>query len=143
MKLNYRNKNKIGSTLTDIVAALAVVSVIILIGLASFQSIQRNSRDSQRVAVLARISDEINSYKLTNFRYPASVQFTSTTVVIVGQSVITLDDHLIAATSTSSSQTEYFYAYRTDGNYAVCLRLEGASNRIENGGTSNCTVSEI
>jgi prepilin-type N-terminal cleavage/methylation domain-containing protein len=133
--------NKKAFSLIELLVTLGVISVLIVMGIAGFRIVQKNSRDNERINMLSKIGDEINTYKLINGRYPATniVKFEDELLIINEEATsVKLNRYLSPSTGTTKEGTKYYYE-NLEGGFALCVLLE--SGKIESGGSKSCPTN--
>ncbi|MCA9381620.1 type II secretion system protein [Candidatus Dojkabacteria bacterium] len=123
--------------LIELMVVMGVAAVLIIIGLSGARMIQQRSRDALREDVLAQISEAINAYRIVTLKFPsnANVSFQTDGFYINGVKEVDLTKHTKSGSSTTDSQTLYYYNATSQG-YLVCTELESGS--IESVGTGTC-----
>ncbi len=121
-------------SLIEILVAVAIMTIIIGISLASSQGSRRVARDSQRKMELEQIRSALETYRIDTGDYPGSLE-----VLTQGESAYLNEDVI---TDPAPSTHKYVYLPGT-GVYELCAYLETAdsSNKCGDcliGGGSNC-----
>jgi len=120
----FNNSDKKGFTLIEIlivVAIIALLSSVILVGLGTFRA---KGRDSRRMADLREVQNGLELYFIKNGWYPNASDWNGVTTALtgagIGVSVIPRD---------LSSGWSYGYCVFNNGlNYVIAAYLEDASN---------------
>ncbi len=73
MKLPLFGKNLRGFTLVELLIVIAIISILISIGLASFRRVQMQSRDRQRQADLSNMAGALEQFYGDNNQYPGAL----------------------------------------------------------------------
>ncbi|MCA9386658.1 type II secretion system protein [Candidatus Dojkabacteria bacterium] len=123
--------------LIELMVVMGVAAVLIVIGLQGASIIQEKSRDSLRKDTLAQISEAINAYRIVTLKFPVSgqVTFLQDGFYIDGVKQVNFTNNTKSGTSTTNSQTKYYYNLSSSG-YLVCAQLE--SGNIDSIGTGEC-----
>lgn len=129
-----------GFSLIEILVFMAVAAVLLLLAITGIQVLQRNSRDSQRLAIAGEMSNLLNKYRREKLRFPSStdVSFQTNLFSVTGMADnIPLNGHLkYNSSTTNSSQTRYYYTYIGASEYKLCVVMEDGTNK--GFGTSSC-----
>ena len=142
-------KNAPAFTLVELIVVMAIVAVLVGLSVLGIATVQRSSRDTQRISTLEAINLEIEAYNGNNGSYPAAItlnagsnQFTigTQTVNLSGSAVADVaSTNGIGGTGTSQLRTDYCYE-----NYgsAYSLRAQLESGSIQSFGTGTaCSVT--
>ncbi len=126
--------------LIELMVVIGIAAVIFVLGIAGLMLAQRQSRDSERRSILAEISAEINEYRIINLIVPetSQVEFTDDGVYIGGVKKINLTGYRSSGSSSSRSETNYYYS-RSGGGFILCAELESGS--ITSAGTVDCPAT--
>lgn len=132
---------KRGFTLIEILVAATIVAVLSVVGVTSFTSINKRSRDAKRKSDLEQVRSALEMYRTDNGFYPN----TSTTFGALSglESTLVSDEYLpsIPEDPKSTVSTPIPYFYRVIGaaspyySYCVCAKLEVES------GSNTCGVA--
>lgn len=126
-------------SLSELVIVLAVIAVLIGFGLFAFSSSQRTARDQERRLQAGKLVTVIANYFRANSRYPtaASVVWSTNSVSFSGTPVELKGSLKYSSTSTTSSQTRYYYSDNQYG-YILCVKLESGDWYFQGGDVSFC-----
>jgi type II secretory pathway pseudopilin PulG len=116
-----------GFSLIETLLFMVVAAILLLLAIAGIQVLQRNSRDNDRIAISGEINNLINKYRREKLKYPAAadVSFQTNLFSITGLTdSIPLNGHLRSQSSTTNSQTRYYYTYVGAAEYKLCVVLE-------------------
>lgn len=125
----------------ELLVGMAIAAVAVTLLIAGILVLQQNGRDSDRLAFLAEMNDQILSYRREQGSYPDEVLFEST--ITIGSGNITnlveySQPYLKPESATTNSGTQYFYS--DEGrDFKLCLKLEDGT--IRNTGTVECEDS--
>jgi general secretion pathway protein G len=128
---------KSGFTLIEILVAATIVAVLSVIGVVSYTSINKRSRDAKRKSDLEQVRSALEMYRADNGYYPgSSTGFTTLT----GLTSALVSTYLpsIPTDPKSTSQTPITYFYSPLGtvapfySYCICANLESET------GVSTC-----
>lgn len=130
-----KNTRKQGFTLIEILVAATIIAVLVTIGIVSYASINKRSRDSKRKSDLEQVRSALEMFRSDNGYYPdagagnwAQASNLSTTLVAT---------YMPAVPSDPSTGTYYYKATAKSGasyyGYCVCGSLETG------GGTNLCS----
>lgn len=116
-----------GFTMIELLVVIAIIAILVAVGVASFGTAQKTTRDSRRKQDMKTISSALELYYTQNNAYPDAIgSITNTTYLQQGR--LPLDPK----NSTSYVYTSYIATDAT--SYCVCALLENIS-----GGTSDAT----
>lgn len=131
-----------GFTLIEVLAASVIIAVLIAIGVVSYASVNRRSRDAKRKSDLEQIRSALEMYRADKTAYPAvnTSGFNTAGNLNTGNEMTGLvDDYMSAIPTDPLSTSGYsFQAIAVGGNYVsycICAMLEGEA------GSSNCSVT--
>jgi general secretion pathway protein G len=68
-------KDKSGFTFIELLVVITIVAILSAVGMVSYQSTNRGSRDAKRKADLENIRSALEICRIEDGRYPASVDF--------------------------------------------------------------------
>ncbi len=132
---------KTGFTLIEILVAATIVSVLSAIGIVSYASVNKRSRDAKRVSDIEQVRSALELYRADNGVYPGTTTGFTTLTTFAGALV---PDYLPAIPadpkSTDAVPVPYFYNPIVSGTgtnfYSYCL-----CGMIETGaGKNDCTA---
>lgn len=122
-----------GFSLVELLVVMAIIAVLTGLAVFGIGQLNKNSRDTQRVAMLGQMVDELNDYKKENLNYPTTSEVTiANNFRIDGDLLITLTAPLIAGVSSTASRTKYEYSNEGTGQFGLCAVLE--SGEVKNVG---------
>ncbi len=128
-------------SLTELLAALAIIAILAGLAVAGISYTQRTTRDQERKLVATQIQSALDSYLRTNGGYPsgANLSFQTSQISIAGKVVVQLSGFKsYSSTATTAAATRYYYSKDTSG-YLLCVYLEaGGSYRMGNTTANNC-----
>jgi type IV pilus assembly protein PilE len=70
MKLPPSKREQIGFTLIELLIVVAIISILIAIGLASYSRVQKSARDSQRKSDLRNVAGALENFYADYNKYP-------------------------------------------------------------------------
>jgi len=122
-----------GFSLIELLVVATIIIVLTTIGLVSFQSAGRNSRDAKRKADLETVRQGLVLYRADLGSYPTgSVYGTMTT------RLIDLDYLTSPAPTDPKGTAPNVYSYSSAGSdFCVCASMENSANA---GGASGCSA---
>lgn len=133
------NKQKRGFTLLEILVSITIIAVLTAIGIVSYSSVNKRSRDVKRKSDLEQVRSALEMYRADNGEYPnigsgfLNASGLDTDLVDSGYMPQVPDD-------PDSSENYYYDAIDTSGvftGYCICADLETVTSGTE----STCTVS--
>jgi len=139
--------NKRGFTLMEILIATAIIAVITAIGIVSYSSINKRSRDAKRKSDLEQVRSAMEMYRTDNGHYPTSsaVTYSLLTTVDPGDGTGPLVSTYLPSIpmdpkSTATALRTYYYKVISDGPdyYSYCL-CSGVENAAE--GKNECGIT--
>lgn len=77
MPINFKSSKKQGFTLIELLVVISIIAVLSSIALLTFSSLQKKSRDTQRLSDLKVIQGAIEQYHADYTRYPCSLNTTN------------------------------------------------------------------
>ena len=134
------NKNGAGFTLLEVLVSATIIAVLTAIGIVSYSSVNKRSRDVKRKSDLEQIRSALEMYRSDNASvYPSSGAGAWTDAANLQASLVST--YMPAIPADPDSTKHYYYrAVSTAGaysSYCVCSDLE----TITSGSQSTCTVS--
>ncbi len=149
--MNNGQKKLKAFTLLELIVAMAIIAVLVGLSVIGITTVQRSSRDTERLAALEAINLEVEAWYGNNGSYPSSIVFDNAAdtvavggTVIAGGRAVTLPKGVASAintalTATSSTETDYCYTTTAGTAYSLGVRLEGTSGRWF-GTAANCAL---
>lgn len=130
---------KQGFTLLEVLVSATIIAVLTAIGVVSYSSVNKRSRDVKRKADLEQIRSALEMYRSDNGQYPnIGSGFLNTTGL---STALVTGGYMPAIPDDPSATGDYFFdAISTGGVYAsycICGNLE----TITSGSQTTCTVS--
>ena len=130
MKLPLFGKKLRGFTLVELLIVIAIISILISIGLASFRRVQMQSRDRQRQAALTNIQGALEQYYSDYNEYPASLN----DLTSAPNSEVYI--RAIPIPPTIATQANYSISPGSGQTYCVGAIMEIGANNTSCGGTN-------
>lgn len=134
MQKNGQPAGRQGFTLIEILVAATIIAVLSVIGVASYTSINRRSRDAKRKSDLEQVRSALEMYRADKGFYPGSstgfIQLTSLDNGSGSGPLIPTYMPSIPMDPKSTSQTPITYYYSPLGtvapfySYCICANLE-------------------
>lgn len=127
-----------GFTLLELLVSITIIAVLTAIGIVSYSSVNKRSRDVKRKGDLEQIRSALEMYRADNSAYPnigtgfLDAQGLSTSLVTSGYMPAIPDD-------PNSTPNYYYQAITTSGvysSYCICADLETISSS-----QSTCSVA--
>lgn len=117
-------KNKSGFTFIEILIAVSIIGFLASIGVVSYSSAQKKSRDGKRKADLEAIRSALEMYRADEGNYPSTGNLSD------------LETDYIQSIPDDPKDPTYTYAYNSSGStYCLGAYLEG-------GGGSSCGAGD-
>lgn len=121
-----------GFTFIEILVSVTIIAVLVAIGIGSYASINRQSRDTKRLSDLEQIRGALEQYRADNGQYPVSSWVSSATgtddwidaLVPEYMDALPLDPKNDVEGGTSPSAGVFIYAYNS-GVWGVCVSAGG------------------
>lgn len=120
------NKKRPAFTLIEVLVATTIIAVLTAIGVVSYASANRNSRDAKRLADVEQIRSALEMYRADCGSYPEAITFGSPlTSSCLGSTVTYMQQ--VPQDPKPSSGCDYSYNQVGENNYTitVCLEKEG------------------
>jgi len=130
---NYQlpTTNPHGFTLIELLVAATIAIILTTIGVVSYQSAMRKSRDGKRKADLEQIRAALEMYRSDCGSYPDNISFGSS--LVGGKDECSGNTYMQTVPQDPKDPT-YHYSYAKLGDsYVLCAYLEG-----ESGGSTSC-----
>ena len=141
------NHTKKGFTLIEILVAVTIVAVLSIIGVVSYSSINKRSRDAKRKSDLEQVRSALEMYRADNGSYPSvnasNLQTADNLTALVPDYVPQLPSDPKYSSSNPSAGPFYYYQ-PTNGvdsggttlyyGYCIC-------GDLENSGSNSCDSS--
>lgn len=128
-----------GFTLLEVLVSATIIVVLTSIGLVSYSSVNKRSRDVKRKGDLEQIRSALEMYRADNGAYPSAGSGSMTNAQNLAPTLVST--YAPAIPDDPSSSGDYFYqAIATSGvysSYCICAGLE----TITSGTDSTCTVT--
>jgi general secretion pathway protein G len=130
-----RNQSSRGFTLIEILVAATIIAVLSVIGVVSYVSINKRSRDAKRKSDLEQTRSALELYRTDNGSYPgSSVGFTALSLLDDGSGTgplvpTYLPEIPVDPKNTADVSVQYWYSPLGSGNgpfynYCLCAALE-------------------
>jgi len=121
--------NPHGFTLIELLVAATIAIILTTIGVVSYQSAMRRSRDGKRKADLEQIRAALEMYRSDCGSYPDSVSFGGS--LVGGESACSGNIYMQRVPQDPKYST-YQYSYTKSGDfYVLCAYLEGESGDLD------------
>lgn len=128
-------RNIKGFTLLEILVTITIIAVLTAIGIVSYSSVNKRSRDVKRKSDLEQIRSALEMYRSDNAGYPDIGAGFLTVGGLAGDLVLT--GYMPAIPDDPSSGVDYYYDVIGTSSYCICADLE----TITSGSESTCTVA--
>lgn len=132
-------KTKRGFTLLEVLVSATIIAVLTAIGIVSYSSVNKRSRDVKRKSDIEQIRSALEMYRADTGAYPALGS--GSWVNAAGLSTSLVSTYMPAVPAEPDSTKYYYYrAIATSGvysSYCVCGNLE----TITSGSQTTCTVA--
>lgn len=121
--MTRQKKYRSGFSLIELLVVATIIIVLTTIGLVSFQSAGRNSRDSKRKADMETVRQALVLRRADVGSYP-----TGSYTAVTGQLIT--DDYLTdpAPTDPKGGTNVYSYTSATGSDFCVCATMENPAN---------------
>ncbi|MEK7073911.1 MAG: prepilin-type N-terminal cleavage/methylation domain-containing protein [Patescibacteria group bacterium] len=139
-----RTKNS-GFSLVELLITVSIIAILIAIGVASYATINRQSRDTKRKSDIEQIRSALEMYRADNGSYPSAgsgswVAASSATDALIGLTPSLVSTYLsVVPRDPKSTQTYMYVASNPSGGayYGYCLSVLLESENP----TDTCTPS--
>lgn len=120
-----------GFTMIELLVVMAIVSLLSIVALSSYQATQRHSRNGKRLADIAQVRSALEVYRATEGEYPQIAGSPSNSNFVTLVSASYLEPYLSSLVNDPSSDPNYVYEYASvnPGTYQLCYYLEPGLNR--------------
>lgn len=124
-----RKSSRHGFTLLEMLVVIGVIAILITLGIASYSTVQKKSRDARRKGDLKTISNGLESYySICGFNYPTPVSvggiYTFTDITCPNPTTALIS----VAPVDPKTVAPYECAGCSDSNYTLCATLESESD---------------
>lgn len=140
-----------GFTLLELIVAMAIIAILIGLSVVGINTVQRSTRDTERLSAFNTINLEIEQYKGTYGSYPTILSVTADDQIeVFPDRPITLKGAAqmvlvgSAPSPTTASSTDYCYD-GTASSYVLGVSLENKSSgefRKSSASLANCSFVE-
>jgi len=128
LKAISQTTNRWGFTLIELLVAATIAIILTTIGIVSYQSAMRKSRDGKRRADLEQIRAALEMYRSDCGSYPASISFGGS---LVGGETACSGNTYMQQVPQDPKYSTYQYSYvNSDDSYVLCAYLEGGSGDL-------------
>lgn len=126
-----------GFSVIEILVVVSIITILATIGLSSYSSIQKKSRDAKRISDLELIRASIEQYRSNNNDYPTSLPYPAAQAGLCDPSGCGSGVYLAKIPSDPIVTQRYWYQRISASDYTVCtyLTTPGTSS------AGNCSVS--
>ncbi|KUK79544.1 MAG: fimbrial protein pilin [Microgenomates bacterium 39_7] len=113
------NKKNAAFTLIEVLVATTIVAVLTAIGVVSYSSASRNSRDAKRLSDVEQIRAALEMYRADNGSYPGSIDLSGSGELSSGTNVY------MSPIPQDPKYPTHFYIYSgSDDDYTLTIYLE-------------------
>lgn len=124
-----RKSSKSGFTLLEMLVVIGIIAILITLGIASYSTVQKKSRDARRKGDLKTIQNALESYySICGFNYPTPASFGSENAFTNIQCVSPATDILPTVPVDPKTVTPYPCQGCSDSNYSICATLESEAD---------------
>lgn len=124
---NFRHSTKKGFTLIELLVVIAIISILIAVGVTSYQKATKLSRDAKRKTDLEQIRQALETYRSENNTYPTTASWQTD-----------LTSGYINSIPVDPKGYTYYYARGTTTTYQLCAKLEVAPASNSCSGSRSC-----
>jgi type II secretion system protein G len=126
LRIYSRRKNmkkRFGFTLIELLVVISIIGILVAIGVVSYSSANRKSRDTKRMSDIEQIRSALEMYRSDNGTYPTGNE------VSVASGITGLSSYLPSAPDDPKPASYHYYYTVTNSNYGYCLSayVENAS----------------
>lgn len=127
--MNVKQKKRAGFSLIELLITVSIISILIAIGVASYATINRQSRDTKRKSDVEQIRSALEMYRADNSSYPSAgsgswVVASSVSDALVGLTPALVSTYLPAVPTDPKVSQSYMYL-ATNGSggtyYGYCI----------------------
>lgn len=133
--MKHTKKSSSGFSLVELLVVATIIIVLTTIGLVSFQSAGRNSRDAKRKADLETVRQALVLYRADLGNYPTGSNYGTMTNTLIGLDYLTSP---APADPKNVSPNVYSYSSAAGASFCVCATMENSTNA---GGASTCPAT--
>lgn len=137
---------KKGFTFIEILVVVSIIAVLIAVGVISYGSIQKRSRDARRKSDIEQIRSALEFYRSDNGYYPdGPTTFTALSSSANPGKVLIDDEYIAQIPSDPKDDTEYAYQIKMlnlqgEHYYGYCL---AAYTEGDGSGSNACTTETL
>jgi general secretion pathway protein G len=121
----YNNMKKNGFTLLEVLVSATIVAVLTVIGVVSYSSVNKRSRDVKRKSDMEQLRSALEMYRSDNAGYPAANTVAFGNVSALEGTLVSKYTPAIPADPQSPDANYYYvatnYDLTTDKYYGYCL----------------------
>lgn len=132
-------KRSAGFTLLEVLVSATIIAVMTAVGMVSYSSVNKRSRDVKREADLEQIRSALEMYRADNGEYPDTGAGSMTDAQNLGSVLVPV--YAPAIPEDPGTTTDYYYQGISTGgvysSYCICGNLE----TITTGFQTTCTVT--
>jgi len=134
-------KKKSGFTLLEMLVVITIISLLASIGITSYTSFNKNSRDGRRKADIEQIRAALELYRSNNGSYPLPI---GTFGLSFGSGALTDGSNTYLSKIPNDPKNSKSYFYTSDGNdYTLGGLLEGVTTIPPSCSTTKCDPSDL
>lgn len=137
-------KKRQGFTLVELMVTVSIIAILIAIGIASYSSVNKRSRDTKRKSDIEQIRSGLEMYRAQNGSYPSpgSGSFVNAS----GLSAYLVSGYMPAIPADPQGTSPYIYQYKaTDASgstyYGYCLSAYLETQDLTDTCTPDATLS--